>query len=264
MPPTSSVAGAGAHAHARRLVVRNMVECRRRWWVLASGFFEAFLYLLSIGFGLNHLVGQLQLGARQVSYAEFVAPGLLAASAMNGAMFESTFNIFFKLKIAKTYDAILSTPMRVRDVALGEVSWALMRGAVYSAAFLIVMGSLGLAVSGWAVLCFPAAVLAGFCFAGIGMGATCYMRNWQDFDYVSLASMPMFLFSAVFYPLSVYPGWLQAVVSCTPLYQAVDLLRELDVGAFTPAMLLHAGYLLALGLLGLSVAARRLGKLLRP
>lgn len=249
---------------ARRLVARNAVAYRRRWWILASGFFEPLFYLLSIGLGLNHLVGGLRLEGHLVTYATYVAPGLLASSAMNGALFDATFNIFFKLKIAKTYDAVLATPLGVRDVAVGEVAWALVRGSIYSFAFLVVMAAMGLVVSWWAVLCFPAAMLVGFTFAGVGMGASSYMRHWQDFDYVSLASIPMFLFSAVFYPLSVYPGWLQLVVSATPLYQAVDMMRELDAGALTPALIGHAGYLLALGLAGLVVAARRLGRLLRP
>ncbi len=264
-PPLGSLSAAlFGRGRARRLVERNVVAYKRRWWILATGFFEPFFYLLSIGLGLGHLVGRLELDGRLVDYAAYVAPGLLASSAMNGALFDSTFNVFFKLKIAKTYDAVLATPVGVGDVALGEVTWSLMRGAIYSFAFLCVMGAMGLVLTGFAVLCFVAALLVSFAFAGLGMGATCYMRGWQDFDYVSMASIPMFLFSAVFYPLSVYPGWLQVVVSITPLYQGVDMIRELDAGLLTPALLVHAGYLAALGILGLAVAARRLGKLLRP
>jgi lipooligosaccharide transport system permease protein len=253
-----------AHRGARRVVGRNIVAYRRRWWILASGFFEPLFYLLSIGLGLNHLVGHLALEGHEVPYAVYVAPGLLASSAMNGALFDSTFNIFFKLKIAKTYDAVLATPIRVRDVAIGEVAWALMRGSIYAFAFLVVMAALGLVVSFGAILCFPAAMLIGFAFAGVGMGATCYMRRWQDFDYVTMLSIPMFLFSAVFYPLSVYPGWLQLVVSCTPLYQGVDMLRELDAGVFTPALIGHAAYLAILGFAGMAIAGRRLTILLKP
>jgi lipooligosaccharide transport system permease protein len=249
---------------ARRLVERNLVAYARRWWILASGFFEPFFYLLSIGLGLGHLVGGISLDGRPLSYAAYVAPGLLASSAMNGALFDSTFNTFFKLKIAKTYDALLATPIGVRDIALGEVTWSIMRGAIYSFAFLVAMSSLGLVISWWTICCFPAALLVSFAFAGAGMGATCYMRRWQDFDYVSLASIPMFLFSAVFYPLGVYPGWLRLLVSCTPLYQAVDMLRELDAGILTPALAGHAAYLALFGLAGMALAARRLGILLQP
>ena len=249
---------------AGRLVERNLLVYRKGWIFIVSGFFEPFFYLLSIGVGLNKLVGGLVVGGKVVRYTAYVAPGLLASSAMNGAVFDATFNIFFKLKIAKTYDAILSTPLGVGDVALGEIAWALMRGSIYSAAFLAVMAGLGLVLSPWAVLCFPAAIVISFAFAAVGMAATSFMRSWQDFDMVSLAILPMFLFSGTFYPLSVYPGWIQLLVRCTPLYQGVSLLRGLDAGIFSWSLAAHAAYLAVLGLVGLRVAAHRLSKLLLP
>src|SRR6185437_15018846 len=234
------------------------------WVFLLSGFFEPFFYLLSIGVGLNQLVGTVTVDGRTLTYAAFVAPGLLASSAMNGALFDSTFNVFFKLKIARTYDAILSTPLGPRDVALGELCWSLLRGGLYSAAFLCVMAGLGYATSPWVVLCLPGALLISFGFAAVGMAATTFMRSWQDFDLVSLAIIPFFLFSATFYPLSVYPGWLQVVVRCTPLYQGVALLRGFDLGAFSWSLLGHAVYLAVMGVVGLAVVTRRLGRLLLP
>jgi lipooligosaccharide transport system permease protein len=249
---------------ARRLVERNIRVYRRLWIFFVSGFFEPFFYLLSIGIGLGKLVGPLPLAGRTVAYAAYVAPGLLASSAMNGAMFDSTFNIFFKLKIAKTYDAMLSTPLEPTDIALGELAWALMRGAVYAAAFLAAMAGFGYVLSPWAVLCYPAAILTSFAFAAVGMAATSYMRSWQDFDKVSLAVIPLFLFSATFYPLTVYPPWLQAVVRCTPLYQGVALIRGLDAGALAWPLVGHAAYLAAMGAVGLGVTGRRLTTLLRP
>jgi lipooligosaccharide transport system permease protein len=249
---------------ARRIVQRNILVYRRNWLFFVSGFFEPFFYLLSIGVGLNKLVGRLPLGGHTVAYTAFVAPGLLASSAMNGAIFDSTFNIFFKLKIAKTYDAMLSTPLDPNDIALGELSWALMRGSIYSAAFLFVMTGFGYVLTPWAALCYPAAVLISFAFAGIGMAATSYMRSWQDFDKVSLAIIPLFLFSATFYPLTVYPAWLQAVVRLTPLYQGVALIRGLDAGLFTWSLVGHVVYLALMGLVGLTITARRLTTLLLP
>ncbi len=247
---------------ARRVVARNVRAYRRGWLLLVSGFFEPLFYLLSIGLGLNHLVGHLQLNGRAVTYATYVAPGLVASSAMNGALFDSTFNIFFKLKITKVYDALLATPLRVRDIALGELAWALIRGSLYSAAFLVVMAIMGLVVSPWAALCFPCASLIGFAFGGVGMGLTTYMRNFQDFDFFFLAIMPLFLFSAVFYPLSVYPGWIQIVVTCSPLYQGVALLRELDAGQLGWPLAAHVAYLLTMGLAGLRLVSARFAKLL--
>ena len=150
------------------------------------------------------------------------------------------------------------------DVALGELTWSLLRGSTYSAAFIVVMSGLGYALTPWVVLCYPIAILIGFAFAGVGMAATSYMRSWQDFDKVSLAIIPMFLFSATFYPLSVYPGWLQEVVRLTPLYQAVALERSVDAGQFATILIVHAVYLAVMGLAGLSITSRRLAKKLLP
>jgi lipooligosaccharide transport system permease protein len=249
---------------ARKIVERNILVYRRQWIFFVSGFFEPFFYLLSIGVGLNKLVGHLPLGGHTVAYTAYVAPGLLASSAMNGAMFDSTFNIFFKLKIAKTYDAMLSTPLGPTDIALGELAWALLRGSIYSAAFLTAMTGFGYVLTPWALLCFPAAILTSFAFAGVGMAATSYMRSWQDFDKVSLAIIPLFLFSATFYPLSVYPAWLQVVVRCSPLYQSVAMIRGIDAGLFSWSILGHAVYLAVMGGVGMVVVTRRLATLLLP
>jgi lipooligosaccharide transport system permease protein len=250
--------------HAVRVLERNVLVYRRSWIFLVSGFFEPLFYLLSIGVGLSHLVGPISVDGHQVPYTAFVAPGLLASSAMNGAMIDSTFLVFFKLKIAKTYDAMLATPLGVGDVALGELGWCVLRGALYSAAFLTIMAILGYVVSPWAVLCWPSAILISLAFASAGMAGTTYMRTWQDFDMVSLAFIPLFLFSATFYPLTVYPGWLQAVVRCTPLYQGVVLVRAADLGIFGWFLVLHVIYLVAMAIGGMAVTRRRLGRLLLP
>ena len=238
---------------------------RRSWIFFVSGFFEPFFYLLSIGVGLSKLVHHpIHVGDQLIPYTTFVAPGLLASSAMNGATLDSTFNVFFKLKIAKTYDAVLSTPLGPGDVALGELTWSLMRATIYSAAFLVVMAGLGYVISPWAILCLPGAMTSASPSPAIGMAGTTYMRSWQDFDKVSLALIPLFLFSATFYPLSVYPGWLQVVIRCTPLYQGVALLRGLDTGIVSWSLAGHAAYLLVAGFLGLVVATRRMATLLLP
>jgi lipooligosaccharide transport system permease protein len=250
--------------YAARVLERNVLVYRRSWIFLVSGFFEPFFYLLSIGVGLSHLVGPIPVDGRAVAYTAFVAPGLLASSAMNGAMIDSTFLVFMKLKISKTYDAMLSTPLGVGDVALGELGWCVLRGALYSGAFLLIMTALGYVVSPWAILCWPAAILISLAFASAGMAGTTYMRTWQDFDMVSLTFIPLFLFSATFYPITVYPGWLQAVVRCTPLYQGVVLVRACDLGIFYWALLLHVLYLVVMAVVGVVITRRRLGRLLLP
>ena len=250
--------------HAARVLERNILVYRRSWIFIISGFFEPLFYLLSIGIGLSHLVGPIRVDGRLVAYTAFVAPGLLASSAMNGAMLDSTFLVFMKLKIAKTYDAMLATPLAVGDIALGELSWCVLRGALYSGAFLCIMAALGYVDSPWAVLCWPGAILISLAFASVGMAGTTFMRTWQDFDIVSLAFIPLFLFSATFYPLTVFPGWLQAVVRCTPLYQGVVLERACDLGIFNWSLIVHIAYLAAMGVGGVMVTSRRLGRLLLP
>ncbi|HUX05413.1 MAG TPA: ABC transporter permease [Acidimicrobiales bacterium] len=247
-----------------RIFERNFMVYRSQWLMLVSGFFEPLFYLLSIGIGLNSLVGSLHVGGRIVSYATFVAPGMLATSAMNGAVIDSIFNTFFRLKISHTYEAVLSTPLDVADVALGEVWWALARAGLYAASFIICMVLLGDAPSAWVILCWPAALLTSLTFSCLGLAACTYIRSWQDFDLVTLVQLPIFLFSATFFPISLYPHWLGAIVSFSPLYQSAALLRGLSLGQFDWIMTLRAGYLLALGIAGLWLAARRFRRILVP
>jgi lipooligosaccharide transport system permease protein len=245
------------------LIERHARAYRHVWLVLISGIAEPLFYLLSIKVGLGQLVGGVTgPGGQPVSYIEFVAPALLATSSMNGAIYDSTFNVFFLLKYNKLYDAVLATPMRPADVALGQIGWALIRCGLYVVAFMTVMLAMGLLLSPWAVLALPAAVLTGFAFAGAGMAATTFMRSWQDFEFVTLVSLPLFLFSTTFYPLSVYPRALQIVVECTPLYQAVTLVRGLVFGVVSPGLLLPVAYLAVMGVAGLLVAGRRVSRLL--
>ena len=254
---------AGTDTGSLRLIERHARAYRRIWLLFISGVFEPLFYLLSVGLGLGVLVGKVAgPGGHLIPYREFVAPGLLAVSSMNGAMYDSTFNVFFRLKYAKLYDAVLATPMRPAQVALGEIGWALIRGTIYAITFIGVMLALGLVHSPWVVLDVPAAVLIGFGFAAIGMFGTTYMKSWQDFDYVILASMPLFLFSATFFQLSVYPRPAQVVIEWTPLYQGVVLLRDFTFGVVGPGLLWRAAYLAALGVAGLYASGRRIGKLL--
>ncbi|HBW20393.1 MAG TPA: ABC transporter [Actinobacteria bacterium] len=254
--------GLGGRGSAR-LIERHARAYRHAWLVLISGFFEPLFYLLSIGVGIGSLVGHVVgPGGKAVGFTSFVAPALLATSSMNGAMFDSTFNVFFRLKYAKLYDSALATPMRAGDVALGEIGWALIRGGLYAVAFLVVMLALGLVHSAWAVLALPTALLIGFAFASAGMAATTYMRSWQHFEFITLATLPMFLFSATFYPLSVYPRPLQIVVECTPLYQGVVLMRGLTLGVVGPGLIGPAAYLAIMGAAGLTLAGRRISRLL--
>ena len=248
---------------ARFLVERNVYIYRRTWMIFVSGFVEPVFYLASLGLGLGAIIGSVPgPGGEPIPYQLFVAPALLATASMNGAIAEGTFNFFFKLKYDKVFEAILATPLGPDDIAIGELVWALIRGGVYAVAFLIVMGVFGLIVSPWVVLAVPGALLIGFAFGAVAMSATSFMRSWQDFDLIQLVILPLFLFSATFYPIETYPPLIRLVVEWTPLYQGVDLLRSLAVGHVDATILVHVVYLGTMGIVGLALVARRIDRLL--
>jgi lipooligosaccharide transport system permease protein len=254
----------GMHAGRGHVVLERAFRVyRSNWLVILSGFFEPLFYLFALGTGLKGLVGTvIGPGGHPISYTAFLAPALLASSAMNGAIYDSTVNVFFKLKYARLYDSMLATSLGPLDVAIGEISWALIRGGLYAVGFFVVMVVMGLTASWWAVLLFPAALLIAFGFAAVGMAVTSYLRGIQDLDLIQVATLPLFLFSGTFYGLDVYPRWLQLVVQCLPLQHGIELLRALNSGAFSWGLLGHTSYFVVMAALGLLVTARRLDRLL--
>ena len=249
---------------AQRIWERNLLVYRRLWKIIFTGFFEPVFYLFSIGIGIGALVPEVTgPGGVTVDYTAFVAPALMATSAMNGSVMETTFNIFFKLKFGNVYEGILTTPMNPRDIAIGEIGWALFRGALYSIVFLVVMVLMGLTNDWWALLTIPGAVLIGFAFGSVGLAACTYMRSWQDFDLVSLVTMPLFLFSATFFPLDIYPPVIQQFARISPLYHGTEMLRAFALGVFDWSLAGHIAFLVVMGLIGARVASRRLDGLLR-
>ena len=258
----STVTPLGPVEAVQMLVLRNYITYRTEWKLFLTGFLEPVFYLFSIGIGVGKLVEGFEFNGEPISYAAFVAPGMLAVSVFNGALMDSTFNVFFKLRYNKLYDQMLATPLSTADIARGEIVWGQLRGASYSVAFLLVMWAMGLIGSGWALLALPAALLIGFAFSAVFMALTTWLTSWQDFDKVTLFQLPMFLFSATFFPLTVFPGWLQWVVEATPLYRGVVLCRELTTGHLTSASAVSVVYLVVMGLIGLAVVRRRLDTLL--
>jgi lipooligosaccharide transport system permease protein len=242
-----------------RLVERNVMTWRRHWWVIASGAFEPLFYLLGLGFGMGALVGAIEVGGTEIAYKNYVAPGLMASAAMNGAVFDTTFNFFFKLKHERVYDAMLNTPITLTDIVVGELGWSIFRGAIYAVFFLIAMAALGLTSSWWVLLTVPAAILISAMFAAMGIASTTYIRTWTDFDFVQVAILPMFLASATFFPLSTYPTWARPIVQITPLYHGVDLLRDLSLGTVAWSDLGHIAYMVVGGVFCVRWASRRLG-----
>ncbi|HEV2886577.1 MAG TPA: ABC transporter permease [Jatrophihabitans sp.] len=245
------------------LMERSALVYRRSWLIILSGFFEPLFYLLSFGTGLGALVGGVSGPHGQpLTYAQYIAPALLASSAMNGALADSMMNVFFKLRYAKLYDGMLATSLAPMDVALGEMCWALTRGGMYTVAFVLVMLVMGLILSPWALLLVPAALLIAFGFAALGMAVTTFVRSWQDIEVVTLFILPMFLFSGTFYSLNTYPGWLRFLVQCLPLHHGVAVMRALAYGNISAGLSLHLCYFVAMAVLGLWLTTRRLGALL--
>ena len=248
-----------------RMVQRNLLVYKYTWMVIFSGFFEPLFYLLGIGLGLGAIVPPID----GISYSAFVAPGLLASSCLNGAITDGFFNVHWKLHYQKTYDGILATPMRVPDVALGEMMWALGRGSTYAAVFLLVLFALGestgrpLLLSRWAVLAWPAAVLSAASFSAMAICLTTIARRVQDFDTVmGLLVMPMFLFSGIFVPVERFPEAVQWIMRATPLYHAVAMLRQLTTGTIDLSIAGHFAYLAVAGTIAFCVAMYRLERTL--
>ena len=231
------------------------------WMIVISGFVEPVLFLLSFGYGLKDLVGDITVAGQPVGYVAFIAPALLATSAMNGAIYDSTMNVYFKLKHDRLYHGMLATSLVPMDVALGEISWALLRGLSYSIGFMAIVAPLGLIPSMWGILAIPAAVLIAFGFASFGMAVTSYMKSYQQLEVVNVVLLPMFLFSGSFYPLDVFPEWLQTIIRLFPLAHAIDLVRGLTLGNISWALVGHAMYFVVMIVVGLFFTTRRLNAL---
>lgn len=243
------------------VVEREALAWRKNWYVLLSGLFEPIFYLLGMGLGLGGLVGDIELEGQLVAYPTFVAAGLLASSAMNGALFDSTFNFYYKLKFSRTFDAMLYAPLRMSDVLTGEVLWAVARGGVYALGFLLVTLAFGAVDSWWAVLSVPAALLLAMVFAAVGSYFTTFVRAWSDFDLMQLVILPLFMCSTTFFPLSVYPSWAHPLVQVTPLYNGVALIRDLHTGLVGVHDIGHVLYLLVVGVLFAWLTVRRMRQL---
>ena len=248
---------APSFARATKLVRRNALAYKHYWIAFISGFFEPVFYLVAVGFGVGEFVDGVPYAGGTIEYASFLAPGMLAASTLNGAVFDGFFSPFFKLNWMKTYDGIITTPINIPDIAVGEIMWALMRGSIYGAGFLIVMLALGLIHSWWALLALPAVMLSGAALSAGAMILTGATKEISSLEKVmTLIVIPLFLFSGTFFPVSQYPGFLQPIVQVTPLYHSASLLRALTTGEVGPGTLLHVVYLVAMFVVASTVAIR--------
>ena len=250
-----------------RVWQRNMTIFRKYWkTLLLPNFFEPLLYLAALGLGLGTFIQRG--GIEGQSYVQFIAPGLLASNAMFAASFESTFNTYVKLKIQRTYDAIVTTPVNAEDVVAGEYLWAGTRAALYGTGFLAVLTVLGLAfgepliTSWWAFSIPPVLLMIGIMFSVTGTLFTSLIDRIDLFSYYfTLVVTPLFLFSGIFFPIEDFPAPVPQVAWFTPLYHAVNVCRALAVGP-TPAVLVDVAWILiftsTLALLPIHLMRRRL------
>ncbi len=255
---------AAAGRLSARIAERNVVALRAGSWItLLTGFFEPLFYLLSIGFGLGGVIGQITLpDGTQVSYPAFVAPAMVASYAMSSALAETTFVFVGRLRYLRVYDAVLATPVRPVEIALGELGWATVRVGIYASGFLLIMAVMGHTTPLRAIAALPAAMLSALAFGCLGILAATVVRDWRDFDAMSLIQFAMFMFSATFVPVDTFPAPVRWVAEASPLYHAVTLIRAITTGTAGWPQLINVAYLLALIALGMRGASSRIGRLL--
>lgn len=257
MSAISAPAGASrrvTRAPALRVLEHELMVYRRTWrGSLFTTFLSPVLFLAAMGLGLGALVDRNSPAALAgVSYLAFLAPGLLAAQSMQTAAFESTYPVMGGITWAKTFDAILATPVTVRDLVIGKLGWITVRLSLASGVFLIVMTLFGAVLSTRAILAWPSAVLTGFSFAAPIAAFAATRRNDNAFAAMfRFLITPMFLFSGTFFPIEQLPELLRPVAYLTPLYHGVALTRGLALGTLDAGgFALHAGVLLAVSALG--------------
>lgn len=211
---------------------------------LMPNIFEPLIYILGMGLGLGMFVDKIG----GIPYVNFLAPGLIASSAMFAASYECTFGSFVRMEFQKAYEAIIATPANVDDVVAGEILWGTTKSVWYGSIILLVITLMGLVKSGYALLIPVILVVTGFLFANLAMIVTALVPKIDNFNYFfSLLFTPMFMFSGIFFPLSGLPGYVQTVAWFTPLYHVVNLARGLALGRLTMSMWGDLAWLVVVG-----------------
>ena len=202
---------------------------------------EPFLFLFAFGYGLGGYVKDIH----GVPYIQFIAPGLLAASAMNSAAYECTFGAFTRMTIQKTYDAIISTPINLDEVVMGEIAWGTTKSLISGAAILAVLFAMGIVRSPLGIAAVIPIIIAGFLFSAMSILFTGLSPSYDFFSYYfTILIGPQFFFSGVFFPMDSMPDWIGTVAWFLPLTHCVNLVRPLFLGSLEAGMLLEAAWLL--------------------
>jgi lipooligosaccharide transport system permease protein len=237
-----------------------LTNYRRTWrGSIYTSFLSPVLYLGAMGLGLGKLVdahGTARLGG--VSYLAFLAPGLLAAAAMQSGIEESTYPVLGSVKWRRTYYAAAASPLRPADIFHGHLLFTIMRLAMNSAIFLVVMAGFGAITSPWVLAAVPVAVLTGLAFAApIEAWAITVSKDTSFALVFRFGMIPLFLFSGTFFPVTQLPVWIRPLAYATPLWHGVALCRSLSLGTATlGGALVHVGYLTALAAVSIAVGNR--------
>jgi len=206
---------------------RNYSVYKQNWKIsFIPPLLEPLFYILAFGLGLAVMIGDIELGGRTVAYTTFIAPALVAVAIMQNAFFETTFNSFVRMYYQKTFDALLTTPLNLEEVILGEMLWAATKSLIATVLMTIVLTGFGLISYPGALLLLPLALLGGLFFAALGMVCTALVPGIEMFNLpIFLGITPMFLFSGTFFPLANLPNWAQQVAWWLPLTHLVALVR---------------------------------------
>ena len=248
---------------ARHVVEYNLLVFKRVWrGSLTVSFFTPLFFLTAMGIGLGGLVNRGSGGVGGVPYIDFLAPGLIAATTMQTAAFESMYPILAKIMWDRTYFAMLATPLSVRDVLVGEVTWLSLRLTMVASLFWLAMAIFGVARTPASLLVIPAAVLNGLAFATPILAFTSSRRSDSGFSTVArFVIMPLFLLGGTFFPIDKLPLILQVVAWATPLAHGVALCRGVVLGNLAAGdAIAHVTVLLAFAAAGLVVAGPRLAR----
>lgn len=224
---------------------------------------EPVLYLVAFGAGIGALVKEVPYGGEPVGYTAFIAPGLLATQVMFQSFFENTYNTFVRMYYQRTFDAIVTTPLSVEDVMVGELLWGATKGTVGCTLMMLAISFFGLLHFPHALIIVPFSFIAGLFFAGIALCFTGIVPQIDSFNFpIFLFIMPMFLFSGTFFPLEVLPGWAQTLAMVLPLTHVTRVMREASFGRLPIDLLGDLVYLLVgvvpVMLLGIYLMRRRL------
>jgi len=245
-----------------RVWQRNLTVYRKSWKIsFIPPFLEPFFYLAAFGVGLSGLVGSVRFQGSEISYVQFIAPGLIGMSIMYNAFFETTYASFVRMYYQKTFDAIMATPLSLEEVITGEIIWGATKSLIAATIMLGVISFFGLLRYPSCLLILPLALVGGIAFASIGMFFTGIVVNIEMFNLpVFLFVTPMFLFSGIFFPLENLPPWAQHAALVFPLTHLTILTRSFSVGGHESSLLWSVVYLVFFSLVFFLLALRQMNR----